>query len=138
MAANWIRFGTPLVSWKIEGTYSYLRLNEYKSQGTTDGVTETSVEGSSPQHQVLFRSTWDLPRAFEFDPTIRYVSALPAQNTHAYWTMDLHVGWHTGKNLELALVGQNLLQPRHSEFGTVNEIQRGVYAKATQRWGMAK
>jgi iron complex outermembrane receptor protein len=124
----------PVPWWKLEGTYSYMHLNEFKKDGTLDGVTESSVEGSSPRHQAMFRSSWDLPHAFEIDPTLRYVSGLPAQTTPAYWTMDLHVGWHSRKNLELALVGQNLLQPRHPEFGTANEIQRGVYAKATQRW----
>ncbi len=124
----------PVHWWRIEGTYAFLRLNEYKSAGTLDGVTETSVEGSSPQHQVMIRSSLDLPHSFEIDPAIRYVSELPAQNTPAYWTMDLHLGWHANKNLELALVGQNLFQPRHPEFGTTNEIDRGVYGKATQRW----
>jgi iron complex outermembrane receptor protein len=123
----------PLRWWRLEGTYSYLRLNEDKKGGTLDGVSETSVEGSSPRHQVMFRSSMDL-HSFEIDPMVRYVSGLPAQKTPAYWTMDLHLGWHARRHLELALVGQNLFQARHPEFGDANEIQRGVYVKATQQW----
>jgi iron complex outermembrane receptor protein len=47
----------------------------------------------------------------------------------------MRLGWRPPNNgLSLALVGQNLLQRRHPESGTVTEIERGVYGKVTWQW----
>jgi iron complex outermembrane receptor protein len=48
--------------------------------------------------------------------------------------LDLRLGWHASKNVELSLVGQNLLQGHHAEWGGGTEIQRGIYTKVTWRW----
>jgi len=55
--------------------------------------------------------------------------------------MDMRVGWRPNKRWELAVVGQNLLQPHHYEFrpdadafnSTTTEVPRGVYGTATWR-----
>jgi len=57
------------------------------------------------------------PGSFEFDPTYRYVSALPAQGVESYSTMDVHLGWRCARQFELSFVGNNLFQPQHAEFG---------------------
>ena len=67
---------------------------------------------------------------FEFDPTYRYVGAVPAQLTKSYGTADARVGWRFTRNFELSLAGQNLLQPRHAEFGSVM-TERSAYAQIT-------
>jgi iron complex outermembrane receptor protein len=62
------------------------------------------------------------------------VSALPAQTVPSYTSLDVRLGWRPLPRLELSLVGQNLLDPRHREFGGGVEIERGVYAKAAWGW----
>jgi iron complex outermembrane receptor protein len=51
----------------------------------------------------------------------------------AYETADVRFGRHLSPGLDLSVVGQNLLQPHHAEFGIDPgpnvEIKRGVYAK---------
>lgn len=121
--------------WRLEGVYSFARINLHKKDGTADGVTEGTIEGGTPWHQVVLRSSMELPHGWEVDPTVRYVSQLRKQNIPAYWTMDLHLGWHGPRNTEVALVGQNLLQRRHAEASGGNEIQRGVYGRVTWRYG---
>jgi iron complex outermembrane receptor protein len=78
-----------------------------------------------------------LPRKLEFGQTYRYVSALPAQRVNGYSTGDVHLTWQTTPELEFSVVGENLLQPQHSEFGgdpgSIVGIKRGVYAKMTWR-----
>ena len=37
---------------------------------------------------------------------------------HQYITLDARLGWRPCPNLEMALIGQNLLQDHHLEFGT--------------------
>jgi len=89
------------------------------------------------------RSAYDIGRKFEFDATLRFVDELPALNVPAYTTMDLGLGWHPWPALELALVGQNLLDSHHPEQRLTNpttgivtgtEVQRGFYTNLTWRF----
>jgi outer membrane receptor protein involved in Fe transport len=50
----------------------------------------------------------------------RYVDELSALGTPSYITMDLRLAWRARKHLELAVVGQNLLDTYHWEFGGYN------------------
>jgi iron complex outermembrane receptor protein len=53
----------------------------------------------------------------------------------SYFELDVRLAWHPTKNLELSVVGQNLLHDRHPEYGypdaTREEIKRSVYGKVT-------
>ena len=74
----------------------------------------------------------DLPCHLELDAGIRYVDTLAAPNVPSYIGLDLRLSWKPLKNLELAVVGQNLLDNRHPEFGAPTnrqEIERSVYGK---------
>lgn len=113
--------------------YSYLHVDLHDVPGFNYPATLTTLHGSSPNSQVSARSLIDLPKHFEFDQTFRYVGALPAQNVPAYETADIRFGRHVAPGLDLSIVGQNLLQPHHAEFGIDPGpnvgIRRGVYAK---------
>ena len=97
----------------------------------------STYAGSSPQHSVVFQSLLSLPKRFDVDASYRYVSGVPAQNVSAYQTGDVRLGWHFAENVEFSVVGQNLLQPYHAEFGgdpgALVEIKRSVYGKVTWR-----
>ena len=83
----------------------------------------------------MVQSSFDLPKKLEFDQTFRYVSALPAQRVGAYATADVRFSWRTSHSVELSVVGQNLFQPHHAEFGgdpgSLVGMRRSVYAKIT-------
>jgi iron complex outermembrane receptor protein len=106
--------------------------------GFTDvGNLLSSYTGSSPSSLVGFQSLFNLPKHFEFDQTFRYSSALPAQSVGSYSTVDVRLGWHFGESLDFSLVGQNLLQPSHAEFGgdpgPLVGIERSIYGKIIWR-----
>ncbi|HEY2460155.1 MAG TPA: TonB-dependent receptor [Candidatus Acidoferrum sp.] len=126
----------PVEWWELKGSYSYLHLSVRDKPGFTDSTNLASDNGSSPHHQMEVQSLLTLKK-FEFDTTLRYVSALPAQTVNAYETADVRLGWHATQNWELSITGQNLLQPTHAEFGTdVNTIvgiERSAYAKIVWR-----
>jgi iron complex outermembrane recepter protein len=125
----------PASTWRLRGSYSYLYLDLRKSAGSLDPSTVASTEGSSPHHQGVIQSFLDLPKRLEFDQTIRYVSNLPAQRVPAYATADVRFSWHATRSFDLSVVGQNLVQPHHAEFGGdpggLVGIKRTVYAKIT-------
>jgi iron complex outermembrane receptor protein len=123
----------PVPWWRFKVAYSYLHVDLHDVPGFNYPATLTTLHGSSPNSQVSARSLIDLPKHFEFDQTFRYVGALPAQNVPAYETADIRFGRHVAPGLDLSIVGQNLLQPHHAEFGIDPGpnvgIRRGVYAK---------
>jgi len=136
IAPNW----TPTHWWRLRGSYSYLHIDLSNKTGSLDSSsTINSTQGSSPHHQVVVQSSLDLPKKLGFDQTFRYVSALPAQLVPAYATADVGFSWRAIRSLNLSVVGQNLFQPHHAEFGgdpgSLVGIQRSVYVKITwQTW----
>ena len=82
-----------------------------------------------------------LPGHVELDARLRFVDELRVVDNGRtgtvpeYFSLDLRLGWRPRQNLELSIVGQNLLDNRHPEFGFPNanrhEIQRSVYGKVT-------
>jgi iron complex outermembrane receptor protein len=130
----------PTSWWQLRASYSYLHVHLGDQKGFTDTATLTTLHGSSPSSQVMLRSLINLPHRFEFDGLVRYVGELPAQTVPRYTTADIHAGWHDVpvkflgfQHLDFSIVGQNLLQPHHAEFGISPGpnvgIKRGIYAK---------
>jgi iron complex outermembrane recepter protein len=126
--------------WRLSAFYSYLDVQLHLRSKSRDIISETATEGSSPQHQLAFRSSMDLPGAIEFDVGLRYVDGLPAQNVPSYLALDVRLGWRPCKDVELAIVGQHLLDDQHPEFTSAlngtrpTEVEHGVYAKLTWRY----
>jgi iron complex outermembrane receptor protein len=121
--------------WSLKGSYSFLRMSIRPGSQSLDTSTAVANNGSSPRHDLVFQSSFDIPKGFEFDSILRYVSALPDPSVPGYVTADARLGWFPLRRLELSIVGQNLLQPRHPEFGGdpggLVGIRRGAYAKVT-------
>jgi iron complex outermembrane receptor protein len=119
--------------WRLSTQYTFLRILTYP--------VDTAGDGGSPKHQVYMRSSWDLRENVDFDLTLRYVDCLTGYDVPSYLTMDARLAWRPRKHLELAVVGQNLLQDHHQEFGVVplpgyevTEVPRGVYGTVTWRY----
>ena len=135
IAPDW----TPTRIWRLRGSYSYLHIDLGKKAGSLDTSNANSTQGSSPHHQVAIQSSLDLPKKLEFDQTFRYVSSLPAQLVGAYTTADVRFSWHATRSLDVSVVGENLFQPHHAEFGgdpgPLVGIKRSAYIKLTwQSW----
>jgi iron complex outermembrane receptor protein len=119
--------------WRLSTQYTFLRILTYP--------VDIAADGGSPKHQIYMRSSWDLRENVDFDLTFRYVDCLTGYDVPSYVTMDARLAWRPKKQLELAVVGQNLLQDHHQEFGVVplpgyevTEVPRGVYGTVTWRY----
>ncbi len=104
---------------------------------SVDTSSVKSTNGDSPHHKVVIESFLDLPGKLEFSQIFRYVGALSAQRVESYQTVDVRLGWHPARLIEFSVMGQNLLQPHHAEFGgdpgVLVGIKRSVYAGITWR-----
>lgn len=112
--------------WRLNTNYSFLNA-DFTAKGPTSNIsTSGSVQtddGSSPKHMVTVQSMFNLPAGIHFDQMYRFVSALPAQKVPAYQTMDLHLSKSLTRDIVLEVVGQNLFQNRHYEWGTGDPMQ---------------
>ena len=133
LAPSW----KPATWWKIQGSYSYLDMALHTVPGSTDTTSVTSEDASSPRHQIGFQTFLDLPKHLVFSQVFRSVSILAAQQCPRYETADLRIAWQPIPHLEFAVTGQNLLQPRHVEYGgdpgPLVGIKRNVIAAITWR-----
>jgi iron complex outermembrane receptor protein len=85
-------------------------------------------------------SSWNVGNNVEFDIMARYVDSLKSVNVPSYFSMDTRLAWRPTCCLELSVVGQNLLDAQHPEYGSsifsgeiATQTQRGVYGMVT--WG---
>lgn len=135
-SATWQATG----QWRLTASYNYLNLQLHREPGSAAALTVADPERQSPRHEVALRSRLDLTRDVEFDANYRYVDSLPALGIPSYHTVDLRIGWRPRPNLEMSVVGQNLLDNAHPEFRTgfvapvPKVIERGVYGKVTWRF----
>ena len=105
--------------WRIAATYSYARLKV--SDDALDIVED--LEGSLPRHIFSLRSSHDLSDRFKLDFWLRRVGKrdtthVPERRIPAYTTLDMRLAWTPRKDLEVSLVGQNLLDEAHQEFAS--------------------
>src|SRR5581483_2634385 len=113
--------------WRISPGYSYFVMH-YGS----DSTYAFGQLGASPKHQFQVRSQLELSHRFEWDNTLEYVDKLAYGAGPAYARLDSRLGWRAGESLELSIVGQNLLSPRHMEMSDTvyparhTLVERGV------------
>lgn len=120
--------------WEVNGSVSGMQLDFHRTSGSR-ATSVGSSEGNDPNWMFVAHSMVDLPWRMKFDAVFRYVSDLPSPATPAYFTVDLRLAWSPVKNLEVAVVGRDLLDDHHPEFsGTTltREVERSVFA--TLKW----
>ncbi len=131
-----------LDNWSLHAGYDLLQERLHVKPGQFD-LDNALNETSDPQQQISLRSSATIREHVELDASVRWVDSLRTNNgptvglVPSYFSLDTRLAWHNSKGLELSLVGQNLLQPRHVEYGfpspTREPIDRSVYAKIAWR-----
>jgi iron complex outermembrane receptor protein len=127
-----------LDNWSLHLGYDLLQEHLHVKPGQFD-LSNALNETSDPQQQVALRSSATLFGKMEIDNALRWVDQLVTNNAQtrgivpSYFSLDSRLAWHLSPGLELSLVGQNLLQPRHVEYGFPSplreQIDRSVFAK---------
>ena len=128
----------PQPEWRLQAAYSY-QDSEVRAPPVNlpSGYADTT-----PTHMLSLRASLDFSSTLHGDAWLRHVSRIQNDNfaIPAHTTLDLRLAWKPNPDLELSLVGQNLLDSAHQEYGssfilsTTSEIERGVYLKADWRF----
>jgi iron complex outermembrane recepter protein len=121
--------------WRVQASYSYLQMDMKKGTNSMDIGTASITEKSSPKHEVMIQSAFDLSKALSLDLNFRYISALPGEMVNAYSTADARFAWTLKQHWQLSVVGRNLFQPYHYESngdpGPLVGIKRSAYGQIT-------
>jgi iron complex outermembrane receptor protein len=82
----------------------------------------------------------DLPYDLELDANVSYVDTIRDAGASSHVDLDLRVSWKPAPAWEWTLVGQNLIEDRHKEYGPsvllpteATYVPRGVYFSITYR-----
>jgi iron complex outermembrane receptor protein len=132
VAADW----RPLDWWRMQLAYTYLKM----SLDYDDEALDTGQEDDSPANQFSARSSMTLPWNLELDLWMRYIDNLEDPDVSSYTTLDARLGWKPLSNLEICIVGQDLLDPQHPEFVDSwlgyqpTQVERRGYGKITWRF----
>jgi len=121
--------------WRLNGAFTWLEMDLKADPASTD-ISVADLEEVDPEFQWSLRSHMDLPSNWEFDQMLYYVDALKSQQVRSYFRLDLRVGWHPTKDIEVSIIGQNLLDNQHQEWGNDriqtndrNLVERSVFGK---------
>ena len=128
----------PQPEWRLQAAYSY----QYSKVRLAPGSLASGYADTTPTHTLSLRASLDFSSTLRGDAWLRHVSRIQNDNfaIPAHTTLDLRLAWNPNPNLELSLVGQNLLDSAHQEYGssfilsTASEIERGAYLKADWRF----
>jgi iron complex outermembrane receptor protein len=128
--------------WRLH--WGYDLLEERISVGPGGDVSNGRNETADPEHQFFLRSSMDLPFKMELDAASRFISKVynnsgsTVGSVPGYAELDVRIAWHPRNDLEISLVGQNLVHDRHPEAGypgpAQEEIERAVYGKIAWRF----
>jgi len=121
--------------WQIQASYSFLDIHLELDKNSSDVASE-SLEQASPKNQFNIWSDWQFSHNWHLGSGLRYVDAInaPGAGADGYTELDLHLGWTLSKNLQLSLIGKNLLDNHHSEFqpsflqSQATEVERSLMA----------
>ena len=120
--------------WSMDLAYTYFNENIHTEP-------QDVLVSVNPNNIVSLRSNMSLENNVDIDLWLKFTDESKVLNhvgelitIDSYTTLDARVAWRPKKNLELSIVGQNLLDSKHIEyidsgiFDSV-EIERGVYFK---------
>ena len=95
---------------------------EFRTRSGHTQLELPGIAGDDPEAQYSLRSSVDLPKGFNANVWIRYVSSLPSPAVPYYATVGATLGW-AYRNVEVTLSGQDLSETRHAEFGDAAQLK---------------
>jgi iron complex outermembrane recepter protein len=126
--------------WTLQGGYAWFVPSLKLDPSSTDQISVAYRNNETPRNQFQAGSRLTLRHGIDFDANLYRVGRLAYGNIPTYNRVDARLGWQVMERMELSLVGQNLLDPRHPEFNGFDQnlqptqAKRGVYGQVTWRF----
>ncbi len=134
VAVDWL----PLPNWRLQANTSLFHISP---RDPLPGASGGEFSRATPSHQISLRSSLDITPELQWDVWLRQVgkiipSSEASATVSAYTSLDMRLAWKASRDLEISLIGQNLLDSSHLEYISQNiysipvKIERSVYLKA--------
>jgi iron complex outermembrane receptor protein len=123
---------------RLRASYTYLGLDLELTPGREEDSVLATATDLNPRHQLSLVASLDLPRSIFLDVSGRFVDDLEGFGIDEYTSVDVRVSFRPRDDLELALVGRDLLEDSHFEFydfafgNRLAQVERRGYL--TMRW----
>ncbi|MFT5604039.1 MAG: iron complex outermembrane receptor protein [Paracoccaceae bacterium] len=114
--------------WVHRASYTYQHTDYHAKRGSSD-TSINPANRNDPRHQAMLRSTWLPNDTLSFEARVRNVSELPDLDVDGYTELDISISWQANENLQLTVMGQNLLDRAHAEFSSPSrevEVHRSL------------
>jgi iron complex outermembrane recepter protein len=120
---------------RFSAGYSYLQMK-------LEGASLVTSNSKSPQQQINARAYYNITDDVTWDNMVYFVDNIQPLSTVSidqYVRYDTRLAWKAMEGIEVALIGQNLLDDYHSEFsGAIynyqTQIPRAVYANVAWKF----
>jgi iron complex outermembrane receptor protein len=117
--------------------YSYL-IMDLDGPPASVAIAAEAAEDQSPHNQADLRLQWDATDRLSLDTTVYYVDELPGFDVNSYVRTDLRLSYRLTDHVQFDLIGQNLFDDAHREFGSVadanaSNIERSIFGRLTWR-----
>lgn len=124
--------------WNLHASASWLDMSLRLQEGSRDSFS-AGIEDASPGSKAAVWSSIDIGKQLELDTAVRYSGDVQVNgiDIDSYVELDLRLGWEAAPGVELALVGQNLLDSQQREFlpdfinSQTTELERSFFGKLT-------
>lgn len=136
------------VAWQMLEALKFDFAYTYIKEDLTDIFTSWGSE--APTNQFSLRANWKVTDKLVLDVWGRYVDDAACMHVKTYsapyyytiedyFTADVQITYSPSENLDVSLVGQNLIEESHEEYvqefwSKATEVERGVYLKTTYRF----
>ncbi|MCB0323036.1 MAG: TonB-dependent receptor [Bdellovibrionales bacterium] len=123
----WLRFN---------GSYSYVQLDLKLDPDGADRAQVVRQDEADPEHQFVLQTSIDFAENWELDVGARYVDRLSSRDVPSYTAAHFHLAWDVSRQLQVSLVGENLLDAHHFEQsgGLATQVERSLYARLRWRY----
>ncbi|WP_312552663.1 TonB-dependent receptor plug domain-containing protein [Massilia sp.] len=107
----------PMRGWRLSGGAVVQDIDIGANADSRDRSGVAGLAANDPKHTWSLRSAHELAPGLQLDLSLRHIGGLPEPAVPGYHELDARIAWQARPNLELALVGRNLLHDKHAEFG---------------------
>ncbi len=115
----------PFDWWRLSASLNLFG-DDFRTDPGASAILGSEQLGADPRRQASLSSSITLDEGITIDAHLRHIGALPEPHVPAYTELDGRIGWIIGRNVQLSVIGENLLHDDHQEYPGGAVIPRQV------------
>jgi iron complex outermembrane receptor protein len=125
---------------RFDGSLALVRTSLAAPAGSPPDDSIGGLIGNTPREEYKFHAAWDFSPTWALDLFARQTGRLTESGAPPYTGLDARISWRPRTNLEIELVGRDLLDPYHPEISgfflgnEVQQIARSVFFRTTYKF----